>query len=439
MMILGYCCAAVIAVIFMLYLDGEIGVMMLAFLLLMPILSLIVTLWVRRTLKVSLILPESRAKHRPIAMQIVLEKQTRLPMPFLRMRLTADAHFSPLNPAAEELSDAPLRGEGILAFFRYQKAYKAWRKSLFTQLTPDMIPFCCSMGTERKKVLKLTLEGEFCGTGMISLSQCVMTDFLRMFHFQVREDKSASVLLLPEPARLKISNELFRSVSNEAITADEESEMTPTYSASTTAGYEHRDYVAGDSLKRINWKLSSKRHRLMVRLDEPVALSKLAVVLDFRRPANTLRPRQLFEQEQQITETALGLVKICLQQGFPCMLYFLNENGAWVGFCPESPEQLEVEAVTLLRGGFRSPAELSMAPLVPDTLPKDQSGIVIWFAEKATTELASALGSLASASLYCVLPQPRAENAASHQNAMLPSNTSIWYATSENNLVPSNP
>ena len=33
-------------------------------------------------------------------------------------------------------------------------------------------------------------------------------------------------------------------------------------------GYEHREYVAGDSPRRVNYKLSAKKQKLMVRLDE---------------------------------------------------------------------------------------------------------------------------------------------------------------------------
>lgn len=45
-------------------------------------------------------------------------------------------------------------------------------------------------------------------------------------------------------------------------------------------GYEHREYVMGDSLKRVNYKLSAKKDKLMIRLDEPSTIVRMAVVLD---------------------------------------------------------------------------------------------------------------------------------------------------------------
>ena len=432
MMLLGYVCAVGIAVLFMLFLDGEIGVMMLAFLLLMPILSLGVTLWVKRSLHISVEMPESVAKHKAFRAKIILEKDTRLPLPFLRMKMVADRHFAPLNPAAKELDEPPVQqSSSIFGYLKYQKAYKAWRKSLFTQLTPDMLPICFSMGTERKKILELSLEGDLCGTGTLTLSEGKLSDFLRMFRFSYRQDVSGKTLLLPEIPQLKVSNELFRSVSDQVMTADEECDVTPTYSASSTAGYEHRDYVAGDSLKRINWKLSTKRHRLMVRMDEPVALSKLSVVLDFHRPSNPPSPRQLYALEQQLIETALGLLMLCMQQGFPCVLHFQDESAHWVAMPLDTPEQLAVEAVTLLRGGFRSSSELSGCEPIPPAVRRDGGSIVLWFASHCSAEISAAIGAIHASTVYCVLPK---RNDTTENTAGLPSSVAVWYATAENNL-----
>lgn len=45
-------------------------------------------------------------------------------------------------------------------------------------------------------------------------------------------------------------------------------------------GYEYREYEEGDSLKRINYKLSAKKQTLMVRMDEQVVSMRMAVILD---------------------------------------------------------------------------------------------------------------------------------------------------------------
>ena len=123
-MTVGYLCAIGIALVFMLYMDGTIGVMMLSFLLLMPLISAVMTLLVRRRLRITLELPDSVPKHQKITAVLKLEKDTILPLPFLRLRLTADAHFDPLNPEADPLPEKP--SEETLGPLRYQIEYRRY-------------------------------------------------------------------------------------------------------------------------------------------------------------------------------------------------------------------------------------------------------------------------------------------------------------------------
>lgn len=433
-MTLGYICAVCVAVLFMLYLDGDIGVMMLAFLLVMPILSLLVTLWVKRSLTISMSLPDSTAKHKPTTLQITIEKKTVLPLPFLRMKLTADAHFFPIDKNADPLPPEPVQGDGLFAYLRYVSKYKEWRKLICKLPTPDTLYFRCSMGTEKKKRLTVPLTGKYCGMGTVTLSDIKLSDFLAMFSMKPQLETDANILILPEIPQMKVSNELFRTVSNEAVTADEESDTTPTFSAASTAGYEHRDYIPGDSLKRINWKLSSKRHKLMVRMDEPVALSKLCVILDFLRDFDEEKPLAAkLMQEEQLIESALGLVKLCTQQGFPCVLHYPDENSEWTRVCADSPEQIDSEAVTILRGGFRPLTEFT-CDLLPASASQECSAIVLYFTSHMDSEKAARLEKLPASSLYVVIPKADAET--QQGEISLPKNASLWHTDKEHNLSP---
>lgn len=68
------------------------------------------------------------------------------------------------------------------------------------------------------------------------------------------------------------------AVRPKLLPSEEETEEGKTAMSGGLPGYEHREYAAGDSLRRINYKLSAKRQKLMVRLDEitgsaPVVIS----------------------------------------------------------------------------------------------------------------------------------------------------------------------
>ena len=425
-MTLGYLCAIGIAVIFMLYLDGQIGVMMLSFLLLMPVVSGVMTVLVKRSLTVELVLPDSAAKQKRISAVILLKKSTPLPLPFLRMRLTADPHFEPLNPNAAALPERPLHGAGGL--LRYRSAMKKWKKLRERQLTPDTLPLCLSMGTARTAEYRVALSTRFCGSGTVTLHDLRLCDYLAMFRFRIPESDPAVLLITPEIPELKANSTLFRSVSTAVAAADEETEATPNHSASAMPGYEHRDYIPGDSLKRINWKLSSKRRHLMVRQDEPIALARLSVVLDFRRSPVPLSDAERFGREEQLIETALGFLMLCAKYGYPCQLCYPDERAEWNSITIDDGEQLAVEAVTLLRGGFRPAEQLAGLPVLPPALQQDTGSVLLYITDCASDETAAELEHY-PALLYLLIPEQAAARSAQ------PKNASLWLVTPERSLL----
>lgn len=422
----GYICAIIISLIFMFYMDGDIGVMMLSFLVLMPMISVIMTLIARRNLKISLELPDSVGKHQQVSAVIRLEKATILPMPFLRLNLNTDAHFAALNPEAPPMPPKPL--EGALSRGAYQRSYRRWKKLRKTQLAPDSLPLCLSMGTAKTAEYRILLTPRFCGSGEVSLTDIRISDYLAMFRLKLKNEVFTHLLITPEIPELKANSALFRSVSTAVAAADEETDATPTHSASAMPGYEHRDYIPGDSLKRINWKLSSKRRHLMVRQDEPIALARLSVVLDFRRDARDLPMEQRLAAEEQLIETALGFLMLCARYGYPCKLCYPDQAGEWSSFSIDDGEQLAVESVNLLRGGFRSAEELGAIPMLPPALMQEAGSVLLYFTSHAGADTAAVLESFPT-SLYLVVPEQEA------QSGTVPKNGSLWLVTPDRRLV----
>ena len=422
----GYICTLIIALIFMLYMDGSIGVMMLSFLILMPLISVIMTLIARRNLKITLELPDSAGKHQQVSAVIRLEKATILPMPFLRMNLCADAHFAPLNPEADPLPPKP--SEDGNSRGQFQRKYKYWKKLRRTQLLPDTLPLCFSMGTARTAEYRIRLCARFCGSGEVSLTDIRLSDYFAMFRLKLKTERHEHLLITPEIPELKANSALFRSVSTAVAAADEETDATPTHSASAMPGYEHRDYIPGDSLKRINWKLSSKRRQLMVRQDEPIALARLSVVLDFRRDNREMPDAVRLASEEQLIETALGFLMLCARYGYPCKLCYPDAAGEWSSFSIDDGEQLAVEAVNLLRGGFRSASELAALPVLPPALLQEAGSVLLYFSANAGAENAAALEAY-PALLYLVVPEQEAQYSA------VPNNGSLWLVTQDRRLV----
>lgn len=424
-MTVGYFCAIFISLMFMLYLDGAIGMMMLAFLILMPVFSLCAALWVRKRIRLTLTVPETASKQQPFDAVLHLTKQTRIPMPFLRLSFTADAHFTPLIPGADPLPPKPSAAGDSLSD-RIQ--LRRWKANRNAQLTPHTLPLCLSLGTEREADYKLRIAAKYCGRGQISAAEVVLSDYFGMFRFRLNTDCTAGVTILPEIPEMSANSMLFRTVSDTVNSADEESEAEPVFSASAQPGYEHRSYIPGDSLKRINWKLSSKRHQLMVRRDEPVALARLSVVLDFRRRANSLPQAELLEAEEQLIETALGFLMLCAKNGYPCTLSYPDASGAWSVLPIEDAGQLRTEAVTLLEGGFRDAESLAGLPPLPPEIRQNSGILAIAFTACPDETAANALDEL-PAETYLVTAQRYAADAVCGRRS------SLWFVTPERKIV----
>lgn len=424
-MTVGYFCAIFISLMFMLYLDGGIGVMMLAFLILMPLLSLLAALWTRRRIRLTLTVPDTASKQQPFDAVLHLTKQTWLPMPFLRLHFTADAHFAPVVPNAEPLPPKPVRGSSAS---NYRRELRQWKFSRDTQLTPESLPLCLSIGVDREADYRLSLTPQICGRGILKTENIILSDYLGMFRFRLPVTCEASVTVMPEIPDMSANSALFRTVSDAVNTADEETESAPSFSASSQPGYEHRGYIPGDSLKRINWKLSSKRHQLMVRRDEPVALARLSVVLDFRRPQNGLRMAEELAAEEQLIETALGFLMLCAKNGYPCMLSYVNADCEWSVLPIDDGGQLQTEAVTLLAGGFRDAETLSGLPLLPQEVQQDAGILLVYFTASPDADASAALEHLQSDS-YLVTAQRFAVSAAAGRR------TDLWFVTPDRKLV----
>lgn len=315
MRMLGYLAAIGISVLYMLFLDGTLGVLLLAFLLLLPVLSVGVTIYARRVLEVSFRTQQHLQKNKPAELRIWLHKPNRMPLPFFVFLPKPDLHFA----------------------------------------QPDGKPVSrhCAMGTTQDAEIIQTVTPQICGKAILELCSPRMQDYLGLFTLKLRKPLYVETLILPRVPEMPETTSLFRSVQNEALTSDEEDEESAAAFLHTNAiaGYEHRNYVPGDPLRRINWKLSSKRGTLMVRMDEASSIARTVVILDLTTALGTVSPLEQLQMQERVTEGALGILLLCAKQGLRCSFYYYAPDG-WRERCLESAEAVEQEAAAVLEGGF---------------------------------------------------------------------------------------
>jgi hypothetical protein len=146
-----------------------------------------------------------------------------------------------------------------------------------------------------EEILTFSAESQYCGTFIAKVSEIKIYDYLRYFHLNVFNPFIPKFLL----KALKEKNFVFKSqptdkaviipdvelLTNEIETVDipRDSEIFSQYKKGDDASeiFDLRDYIPGDKINRIHWKLTSKQDKPIVKeYSLPVGCS-YALIFDF--------------------------------------------------------------------------------------------------------------------------------------------------------------
>lgn len=290
---------AFLVYIFTFYIDGEMGVILLAFVLFAPLVSLGFALYARKNVKVSIDCDAYVNKGSKLKVRVTVDKKNSIPLAVLDIK-----------PFVSEVFD---------------KNVKTFRLSLM------------DMG---KKEFTFETDAVVGGNGEVGIKEINSCGFLGFMKFPVETKPSpVSVGVIPVIPEIKASSSLIRSIANVVATTENEddNETAMLFTSNTVPGYEHREYVPGDPLKRINWKLSSKRSSLMVRLDEAAASVQPVIVLDLYRPLGADRDKAVISEEKIIV-SVFGLISALIRQGIACTFVFRGDNGEMESINVDNPD-----------------------------------------------------------------------------------------------------
>lgn len=288
---ISYLLCIITAVFIAFYIDGTSGVFVTAFLIFSAVFSFIIMLFASSRISVSLECPSHYIKKgAEQEVLLVLSKTTKIPFPFIEAEFEVSPRLSPLT-----LKRDPSKN----------------------------IEKCrVAMGMSEKETVSLKYRAEFFGKAEITLKSIRIVDYLGIFSRKLKTYKecSAYVCVIPEIAELSPQNNLLKEVfavtSSDDNADDETSSNTIPFGSATVAGYEHRPYEMGDPVKKINWKLSSKKNSLMVRLDEAIAVSEKAICIDFFSERET---PELIRNVDLCIQSASGFAKLMIRSGAECI------------------------------------------------------------------------------------------------------------------------
>ena len=296
---------AFLVYIFTFYIDGEMGIILLAFVLFAPLVSLGFLLYARKRVKVSFNCDAYVPKGGKLPVKVTVTKTGIFPLAIVE-----------IVPYASEIFGQDIKKRRLTMF------------------------------NETRRTFTIELDALIGGNGEVGIKEMYSCGFMGFFKLSLRTPlpQPISIGVIPPVPEIKASSQLFRSIADVVLTSDEEEENDTAmlFSANTSPGYEHREYELGDPLKRINWKLSSKKGKMMVRLDEAVASVQPVVVLDLYRHS-VFPVENVVIGEEKLIRSVFGLLSLLVKQGIACNFIYRTSSGETVSECvdnPDYPDQL---------------------------------------------------------------------------------------------------
>ena len=124
-------------------------------------------------------------------------------------------------------------------------------------------------------------------------------------------------------------------------------------------GFEHRAYVPGDPLKRVNWKLSARLDKLMVRENEFLKTQVPVIILDrvglrHSAPPEWHKAAALFEE--RVVEAVLAMLSSMVKQAISCTVYYYF-NGAWQTVTVDGADHIMALRSIFSQYAFEQPVE----------------------------------------------------------------------------------
>lgn len=357
--IINYIFAVIFSIIFALFMDANVGWFMVLSLILAPVLSLVFAWIASRCVTVECDMPEAvLGKNDECTMQVRVKNSSIFPTP-------------------------PVE----LVFTNEPRVHCKSRETLVS-----VMPW-------GSKELSVDFKARICGPAYIGIEKVKITDYLGLFSFDVKNkgNNKTKVCVIPEIAEISPNDEnIIKAIQTSMHSDDSEDTVeSTTYAFGGFPGYDSREYVPGDPLKRINWKQSVKRKKLLVRLDDEMASQTISVVLDsvFSDEGIDVEELEFYEEFAECTkediipsiaqcavENALGIMRVLLLKNYTLDFYVMK-SGSFVRYVLEDEGDLEQIRTDLAEFDFSKNEGIERFP--KDSIMENSGSVSIFSTPKA--------------------------------------------------------
>lgn len=314
--VVSYSICVVTAMLYALFVDGTSGVLLTAFLILVPVISFMLMMVSKNNVSIRISSNDTLyKKNSPVDVIIHIDKKNIIPIPFINLKVGYSPHLC--------------------------------SKDIYS--TDDFPQIRTSMAFEKSLKCDLNFIAKVSGSCKVFIYEAYMYDYLGFFRVKLKDlVADTEIHIIPEVKEIQSSQMLFNAICNSVITNDEDEENSSNdnFSIGSTLGYLHREYVVGDSPKKIDWKLSCKKDTLMVRLDEPSPQSKPCIILDMSIDDTSSNGLSSVINFEKLVESSLALASMCVRGSIECE-YILCNCGRYKSYVLTSVDDVYNLAVTI--------------------------------------------------------------------------------------------
>lgn len=350
--IIMYLLAVALGVLFALFLSAKVGWTFVYMLVCAPVFSFFVTLFLHKRKSVSLTADVNRTmlyKRETVTLRITAKNRSIFPVPAVKIRLSVPDNLIPEKDTTCYVISIPPRSETVAEISFTAKVWGA-----------------CNIGAD----------------------SAALYDFMGVFRFNMPSaELLCEVKIFPDIPEMPGDAPLLRAAAENARFADDSEETKETDGLTRFAGmpgYTHREYTEGDPVRRINWKLSSKRDKYMVRLDDEIETVQQNIALDCCGGDDVYKNERAVEG---MLAAALGLLKC----GFESTV-FCRFDGVYETFEITEPADVSALQTRLADYSFTDGGSSFEGRRIPD-ISEDGGALLMYTPlpdEKLFAEISSA-------------------------------------------------
>lgn len=319
--VISYILALILTIIFALYLNANVGWYMLIALILAPILSVFFALLTSKTITVDCDMVDGRVSKGDICnMALIVHNKS----------------IFPTTPIQAQI----LNGNGVFS---------------------DDDTILISVLPLGRQVVNIKFKASICGRSTVGIKEIRVTDYLGLFSFVIKkipqEKLEKNISVIPDVADIAFRDDRILKIIQVSRHGEdsEDTVETDVNSYGGFPGYDNREYVPGDPLKRVNWKLSAKRNKLLVRLDDEMAAQSVNLVLDSVQVAKEPKIAE------DAIENALGIAKTLVLSNFRINFYIFNGT-EFVLYVIEDDKDVESVRLSMAEYSFSKDLEVPRIP-----------------------------------------------------------------------------